>query len=228
MRDGVVSFYTPRAKRSLLFKQGALEMPTSGWERSVIYGDQHYEDLDSLGYCGGMWFIKLSDGRIIATNDLWDESWSPSVPTGALVGVRLNTKMCRPKSNKTMGVILDLLSECHAGGRLTLKSGLTDKEAFDLTDEISGELPEKTPRQYKGPRVFASFSSPEGATLTHLKLGEQPIQPLLSTEQLKTIDPTKTSVYLLYGEGLNCLQKGDTIDECYVRLLPGWSDSAMK
>ena len=176
-----------------------------------------------------MCFIKLSDGRIIATNDLWhdtshDYGWSRSVPNGALVGVSLGTRMCRPKSIEALKLIMHMMLVHHTF--CILKSGLSDLEAYEQRNNIgSGEIPEVTERTYRSSHVYSRFSSPEGAILTHVKVGDDPLQPFDSKEQLQGLDPSTTPVYILYErkQGSNyALQKGDVIDEYYVYDLPGW------
>jgi len=108
-----------------------------------------------------------------------------------------------------------------------LKSGLSDLEAYEQCNKrLSGEIPEVTKRTYRSSHVYSSFSSPEGAILTHVKVGDDLLQPLDSKEQLEGFDPSITPVYILYQNGSygsNCsLRKGDVIDEYYVYDKPGW------
>lgn len=176
---------------------------------------------------GSMFFIKLIGGRIIATNDLWhdtsgDYGWSRSVPNGALVGVSLGTRMCRPKSFEALNLIMDMMAFnlifCQ------LKSGLSDLEAYEQHLGRSGEIPEVTDRTYRSSHVYTRFSSLEGAILIHVIFGDDPPQPLDPKEQLEGLDPSNTPVYILYEKpGSKCaLKKGDVIDECYVYDKPGW------
>jgi len=221
-RSVALSFYQCSSKSTL---RGS-ELSTSGWQRCKVYDGRHW--TKDLGVAGSMFFIKLSDGRIIATNDLWhdtsgDYGWSRSVPNGALVGVSLGTRMCRPKSTKALNLIMDMMVDHHTFCHL--KSGLSDREAYEQNDNIgSGEIPEVTERTYRSSHVYSRFSSPEGAILTHVKVGDDPPQPLDSKEQLEGLDPFNTPVYILYEEqGSICaLKKGDVIDECYVYDKPGW------
>jgi len=167
-------------------------------------------------------FIKLTEGRVIVTNDLWylDRCWSSSVPTGSLIGVSLKTRVCHIQSLDSLNVILDLMDVVHTNCRL--RSGLTDREAY--TYSRNPELPQCTPRKYQTDGLFTSFHSPEGACLTHLKIGDNPLQSLSSKEQLEGLEPTSVSIYILYyEEGCgNYLQKGDETTNYYVYDMPGW------
>lgn len=110
----------------------------SGWERRVIYRDRRMSY--TLGHSGAMHFIKLSDGRIVATNDLWCEThdgWVSSVPPGALIGENLSTHLCRPKSKSTLATLLCLLEDPGETASSTnavwkTKSELSDIEAYKL------------------------------------------------------------------------------------------------
>lgn len=203
------------------------ELPQTGWTKCMIHDGRHLPS--ELGCCGSMQFIKLTDGRIIVTNDLWyiDWCWTSSVPTGSLIGFSLKTRVCHIRSLHSLNVILDLMDVVHTNCRL--RSGLTDREAYTysmIPDRHSRnfDLPECTPRKYQTDGLFTSFHSPEGACLTHFKIGNNPLQPLNSKEQLEGLDPTNVSIYILYHNGGrgNYLQKGDEISNYYVYDMPGW------
>ena len=216
-----ISFYEHSSQGAL--KAG--ESPKSGWRRYVIYDGRHMDD--DFGALSSMSFIHLSDGRIIATNDLWsdtsDEGWMRSLPRGALIGNSLKTRMCRPMSTEALALIMDMMG----GTSSRLKSGLSDREAYDIHQRFLrfrvDEIPSQTMRTYSDSTTHdARFASPEDAALTHFKVDNGSLEPLYSKEQLRSLDPSITPVYILYGD--DGLQEGDVIDECYVYEKPGWGN----
>lgn len=50
-----------------------------------------------LGYGVGMKLFKLSDGRVLLTNNLWNDmdGWVTFVPDGGLFGYRQETRICQ-------------------------------------------------------------------------------------------------------------------------------------
>ena len=81
-------------------------------------------------------------------------------------------------------------------------AGLSDHDAYELDAKFGNfGFPKWTAREYHSPTTHAYSHFPEGATLTHVKVGELPLEPLTSLDQLKGIDPSATLVYILYGEG---------------------------
>jgi hypothetical protein len=195
-----------------------------------------------------MYFIKLSDGRVVVTNDLWKDtdSWVSAVPTGALIGQKLVTRICQPKSKEALFTLLGML--VNPGGRSEgwdpiwkTKSGLSDKEAYTLTRKYDGnQLPYTKRRKYRGEGVSASFSeailtqvfsSPEEAILTHVKIGEGVVEAFNGPEQLHDIDPAQTPVIFLYEKDSSSpskgLQKGDSIDESYVYDFSDWTRAVL-
>jgi len=83
----------------------------SGWRRRIIYESRHVRG--KLGYNGSLQLIKLSDERIVVTNDLWESvdkvDWVRSVPNDALTGVKLSTRVCRPESRDALEALLGVL-----------------------------------------------------------------------------------------------------------------------
>ena len=223
--EEALSFYLCSPKRWLVNGEEA----SLGWSRQVVYAGKHYFDL---GHGGGMFFFKLSDGRVLLTNDLWDDShrreWLSSVPKNAFIGHKLATKVCQLKSKDAIAALLDLVDE-HGSrfGNFTIQRGiLSDERAYALR-ELG--LPEITPRKYSSDSCYARFSSCEGARLTHVKIGKKDVEPLKDCLQLSEGDPAIEPVFLLYEED-SCsawefgLQKGDTIDVCYIRDMPEWTE----
>lgn len=218
-RVKAISFYQKASKSSL--RRG--EEPQTGWQRQTIYSGRHM--VNDLGCASSFFIIKLSDGRIIATNDLWNDTsfagWSTHVPNGALVGASLETNLCGPMSKEDLTCLVNLICPRSSENYIFVRSDLTDKQAYEMRG-MGRILPKWKSRSYSDSTVFCSFSSPEGAQLTHFKVGHSPVQPLRSKEQLLELNPsTNNPVYVFYGDGSG-LQRGDTIDERYVYDLPGW------
>lgn len=186
-----------------------------------------------------MQFFRLSDGRVVVTNDLWfstsEEDFVSAVPEGSLIAQKLSTRICQPKSREALATLLGLLDSAERrydrpgfDPRWTTKSGLSDAEAYRLSKEFShGQLPEGTCRTYRDPTVYASYASPENVGLTHVKIGRRDLQPFTGPEQLEGVDPSasETSVLFLYMNITSrrsdvILEVGDTIDESYVYNFP--------
>lgn len=199
--------------------------------RCVMYKNRRFPP-PTLGYSGSMMFVKLSDGRIVVTNDLWDDtdSWVSAVPTGSLIGKMLKTHICSPKSKQALVALLEMLVdpgklEDGCGARWVMKSGLSDIEARDLARQyIDHQLPEVASRTYRESDSYSTFWSPEGAILTHFKIGDGPVTAFNGLKQLDDVDPKKAPVYIFYTKDDKIgLQKGDVIDATYVYEVPGWS-----
>lgn len=96
----------------------------------------------------------------------------------------------------------------------------TTSNLSEVCDSFRGHggLPETNSRQYRSTGLFASF--PEGAVLTHMKLGQGDIKPLHNPDRLAGIDPSTTLLFIMCHEDKRgvqpCLQEGDKIDETYV------------
>ncbi|CAB9530663.1 expressed unknown protein [Seminavis robusta] len=114
-----------------------------GWERHIIYKNRRWPN--HLGYGAAMIFLKLSDGRIVLTNDLWAGGTSDSqnyivaqLPPNALIGVILSeTRICQPKTKAALQGLLELLKRpldpiIHVHSVWRTKTGLTDEQAWDL------------------------------------------------------------------------------------------------
>lgn len=187
-----------------------------------------------------MRLFRLSDGRIILTNDLWhdtrtgDYGWVESVPPDALIGHPLPTRTCQLKTKASVSALVKLVTVTPIGGNdISIfeieKDCLSAKEAYELHNKH--ELPTITPRQYKGRTVSASFASCEGALLSHIKVGRSAVEPLDQLSQLSDADPGVEPVFLLYSESSVVasgfgLQAGDRIDETYVYGKLDWTDGA--
>lgn len=95
-QEEAIVFYRQSSRASLRDS----ERNQSGWQRCIIYENRHSPGY--LGFGGAMNFCKLSDGRVVLTNDLWDEvrgenrGWVSAVPRGALIGYKLSTRVCQP------------------------------------------------------------------------------------------------------------------------------------
>ena len=135
-QNEILSFYTysiPNGRRAF--------MPVkSGWSRHFIYTDRHVKN--QLGFGGNMLFVKLNDGRIVVTNDLWEdkEGWVSAVPAGSLIGMILKTHVCYPKSTESLvalfGMLVHPIKPTEGfDSRWTIKSGLSDFEAYQLSDQ---------------------------------------------------------------------------------------------
>ena len=176
-----------------------LEPRRSGWSRHVIYRGRHIQG--HLGFNGIMHFIKLSDGRVVVTNDLWEDidGWVSAVPKRALIGYKLATKWCRPRSKEALSTLMDLVED-RSGHREGLnpvwriRSGLSDAEAYELSERFPrNQFPASKTRQYRDNRAFASFVSPRGSSLTHIKIGDNAVEACQGPKQMQEIDPAFVS-----------------------------------
>jgi hypothetical protein len=140
----------------------------------------------------------------------------------------------RPKSKEAVAVLIGMLE--NPGRReegwdpiWRTKKTLSDEEAYQIKEEFGlggNQLPEVTPRKH----TYATFSSPEGAMVTHIKLGDGAVKAFNNLEQLHNIDPSQTAVHIFYekdsGRPSTDLQKGGLIAESYVYERPGWGTTA--
>ena len=201
-RDEALSFYrysTPRTRTRF-------EPIKSGWTRCIIYTNRYTPA--TLGNAGQMMFVKLSDGRIVVTNDLWDafEGWVSAVPAGSLLGRMLDTHVCSPKSKEALLALFEMLvdpgkPQDGINRRWTMKLGLSDIEVRERIRQYSGhQLPQVASRTYREAGVSSACWSPEGAILTHFKIGDGPVTAFNGPEQLDYVDPKQTPVYILYAK----------------------------
>ena len=137
--------------------------------------------------------------------------------------------MCRPKSKEAISKLLELVEVCNVGEGFDpiiriRDSCLSDEEAYELPKRFHDEVPSYKFRKYETKVLSASFCSPEGAELTHFKIGRHDIKPLSSLDKLQSVDPSQTPVYIfyMYTEYRDGLQKGDVISRKFVHGLPGW------
>jgi len=199
-------FWTMNNKEALSFylfstreRVRHFEPRRSGWSRHVIYRGRHVQG--HLGYNGTLHFIKLSDGRVVATNDLWEDldGWVSAVPNRALIGYKLATKWCRPKSKDALSTLMSLLEypiERRKGFDSTwrIRSGLCDAEAYKLSVDFPGnQFPAAKTRKLRDEHALASFSSPKGSRLTHIKIGENKVEAFQGPKQLEEIEPAFVS-----------------------------------
>lgn len=204
------------------------EQVASGWQRCTIYKGRHVRG--ARGFSRSVIFIKLSNGKLIVTNDLWDDTseqgWVHAVPEGALVGHKLSTRVCHPRSQAAIDVLLGLLvpRRWETAPYVTRK-GLTDEEAHNLENQFGyDELPFNLSREYHTPTSHSYFCSPDDVRISHIKIGTGPVQPFRGADSFDGVDPSCTPVYLLYGkeESYRGLHNGDVINSSYVYDLPGW------
>ena len=82
----------------------------TGWSPCRVFKKQRMPG-DTLGYGGAISFIKLSDGRVICTNDLWmgNSEWCSSVPQGAMTGYKLPTWCCKIRTREALDLLLSVL-----------------------------------------------------------------------------------------------------------------------
>jgi hypothetical protein len=237
MNDNVaISFYLRRATQSFLQR---FEDQKSGWQRCVIYQGRHSQN--NLGCGGVMKLFKLSDGRVILTNDLWydNDSYVSVVPDRALVGYPLNTFICSPLSKEASKSLLELLQ--HPGRQqkgshpiwLT-KSDMSVEDAYQLVRKFSypsrkvPQLPQGTERTFQSFTTYNSFSSPENVIITHVKVGSHDLVAFQGPEQLDCVDPAYTPLFFLYhtNNEWSALQKEDTKIESYVYDYPEWTQGS--
>lgn len=181
--DEAISFYSFEKQSRL--RRG--DQPVSGWDRCVIYKGRHWKAR--LGVVGNMFFIKLSDGRVVLTNDLWFPSDNSNrvtpLPQGYIVGYRLNTKNCLIKTKAALEALLSIV-KVREDGHFSTMTGLSDQEAYALPKHYA-QLPTCGSRKYENGPIYGGYlPSPEGAVLTHFKIGSRPVEPLLQMEQLWT------------------------------------------
>lgn len=228
-KNVALSFYIGSPQRSIK----SYEPPKSGWQRCVIYQGRHLPR--DLGCSGSMMFFKLSDGRVILTNDLWyDDLYVSILPEGAIVGYPLNTRVCRPLSREASDSLAEMLQQ---PGRQQkgfdpiwrTKSNLSDEEAYELTSKFHGsQLPEGTSRTFHSSSSHAYFSSPENVVISHVKVGVHDLVAFQGPEQLACVDPATTPLFILYHKDSygNALQRGDTEIETYVYDNPEWTQGS--
>lgn len=203
---------------------------TSGWSRQVVYQRQR----PGLGYGGSMQFFKLEDGRLILTNDLWDQShikggWVSSVPYGELVGHKMATRVCQLKTKEAIDALVAAVTEYQGNAFSIRKDSLSDKQAYDLKELGLPEITQSE-RRYEAENSFSFFCSCEGALLTHVKIGTRGIEPLHDLKQLSGAEPATEPVFVLYEDesspeiqfGLS--DNGNHIDLCHIRDMPEWTD----
>jgi hypothetical protein len=128
-----------------------------------------------LGHGGSMMFIKLRDGRVVATNDLWNDKqgWVSAVSAGALTGWKMSTRVSQHKSKEALSTLFGVLKQ---GTFWRVKSGLSDAEAHALSSEYGDQLPQVTMRIYQTEGFSSIFASPENAIITHVKIGEGAVE----------------------------------------------------
>lgn len=162
----------------------------------------------TLGYKGSVIFVSLSDGRVIVTNDLWDGKpwgggWVLSVPDGALTGVKLSTQVYQPKTKRDMSTLLS--------------------DLYEINHQSGEHLP------FQDATPIHNFPSLEKIIVTHVKIGNNPIEVFQGPDQStdEDIDPSKTSVFFLYYESSGfppySLQRGDEVVESYIYGFPEWT-----
>lgn len=154
-KEVVLSFYmfaTNKQSRSRTTIRKKNEPVKSGWCRQVIYKDcprQNHSDLGSYHDVGNIKFIKLSDGRVIVTNDLrgggedttdddHGSSWVSAVPDGALIGCILSTRVCQPKSIDALTCLMKLLN--HTSSTSSVSSSLPLVVAEKSDDDDDGPI----------------------------------------------------------------------------------------
>lgn len=171
-RDGVwrqpheeVSFYMAQAQPGRKMN----ERGRSGWLRCAIPKSSVWLSSSHER----MQFLRLSDGRVVATNNLVlghkAEDYVSRVPQGEPIAQELKTKIYHPKSKEALGVLLGFLENSDDPlGELfghepiwKTKSGLPDKLAYGLYRRFGEELPEGTSRKYSHSGKSVRFYSPE-------------------------------------------------------------------
>ncbi|KAL7573402.1 hypothetical protein ACA910_006508 [Epithemia clementina (nom. ined.)] len=151
-----------------------------------------------------------------------------------LIGFMLETRVWEPRTKAELDDFWKLAVQVRPSQTVEIPDDcLTDEEAYNnlISKYYQGSRPEGKPRVYQSPSVYASFASPEGIILTHIKVKNGMLKPRNDKDQLSNAKPEEMPVFVLYTTTkrsvdhhlATILEKGDVIHETIVYDKPEWT-----